>query len=140
MIIGFILILSSSHTGHEKNNQRCLDQVKRQSIKLWRMQQRRHAGYEISCFKLHCSLSRVTIVFCYNISAMYFFSNPVQHQHTKHIKIDIHFVWEKVAKRKNTGSSTSLFKSITEHLCKGSLFFTGAITRPTLRSQESNRI
>ncbi|GJR99186.1 ribonuclease H-like domain-containing protein [Tanacetum coccineum] len=33
-----------------------------------------------------------TIVYCDNVSAVYLSSNPVQHQRTKHIEIDIHFV------------------------------------------------
>jgi hypothetical protein len=28
----------------------------------------------------------------YNISAVYLSTNPVQHQHTKHVEIDLHFV------------------------------------------------
>lgn len=38
-----------------------------------------------------------TIVFCDNISTQYLASNPVQHQHTKHVEIDLHFVRDKVA-------------------------------------------
>ncbi|KAI3514468.1 hypothetical protein L1887_12893 [Cichorium endivia] len=34
--------------------------------------------------ELHCPLTRATIVFCDNVSAMYLASNPVQHQRTKH--------------------------------------------------------
>ena len=43
------------------------------------------------------SLSRATVVFCDNVSAMYLTSNPVQHQRTKHVEIDLHFVRERVA-------------------------------------------
>lgn len=46
--------------------------------------------------EMHCPLQRATIVYCDNISAVYLSSNPVQHQRTKHIEIDIHFVREKV--------------------------------------------
>ncbi|XP_018513827.1 uncharacterized mitochondrial protein AtMg00810-like [Brassica rapa] len=46
--------------------------------------------------ELHCPLRHATIVYCDNISAVYLSSNPVQHQRTKHIEIDIHFVREKV--------------------------------------------
>ncbi|GKC94345.1 ribonuclease H-like domain-containing protein [Tanacetum coccineum] len=35
---------------------------------------------------------RATIVHCDNVSAVYLSSNPVQHQRTKHIEIDIHFI------------------------------------------------
>jgi hypothetical protein len=40
---------------------------------------------------------RATLVYCDNISAVYLSSNPVQHQRTKHVEIDLHFVREKVA-------------------------------------------
>ncbi|GJY62481.1 ribonuclease H-like domain-containing protein [Tanacetum coccineum] len=42
--------------------------------------------------ELHTPLSTATIVYCDNVSAIYLSSNPVQHQRTKHIEIDIHFV------------------------------------------------
>ncbi|GJT37972.1 ribonuclease H-like domain-containing protein [Tanacetum coccineum] len=42
--------------------------------------------------ELHTPLSSTTLVYCDNVSAVYFSSNPVQHQRTKHIEIDIHFV------------------------------------------------
>jgi phage gp36-like protein len=41
--------------------------------------------------------SRCTLVYCDNISVVYLSTNPVQHQCTKHVKIDLHFVREKVA-------------------------------------------
>ena len=41
-------------------------------------------------------IPQATIVYCDNISAIYLSSNSVQHQRTKHIEIDIHFVREKV--------------------------------------------
>jgi len=47
--------------------------------------------------ELHAPLRRATLVYCDNISAVYMSSNPVQHQHTKHIEIDLHFVRERVA-------------------------------------------
>ncbi|GJY82932.1 ribonuclease H-like domain-containing protein [Tanacetum coccineum] len=44
-----------------------------------------------------CSpLSTVTLVYCDNFSAIYMSINPVQHQQTKHIEIDIHFVRDMV--------------------------------------------
>nr|GEV98900.1 ribonuclease H-like domain-containing protein [Tanacetum cinerariifolium] len=49
--------------------------------------------YCVSCI-LHSS---ATLVYCDNVSAVYLSCNPVQHQHTKHIEIDIHFVRDLVA-------------------------------------------
>jgi hypothetical protein len=40
--------------------------------------------------------SRYTLVYCDNISAVYLSTNPVQHQHIKHVEIDLYFVREKV--------------------------------------------
>jgi len=40
---------------------------------------------------------RASLVYCDNISTVYMSSNPVQHQRTKHIEIDLHFVRERVA-------------------------------------------
>ena len=36
------------------------------------------------------------MVYCDNVSAIYLTQNPVHHQRTKHIEIDIHFVRDKV--------------------------------------------
>lgn len=47
--------------------------------------------------ELHCPPSRSTLIFCDNVSAVYLSSNPVHHQRTKHVEIDVHFVREKVA-------------------------------------------
>ncbi|GJY31253.1 ribonuclease H-like domain-containing protein [Tanacetum coccineum] len=47
--------------------------------------------------ELHTPLFTATLVYCDNVSAVYMFANPVQHQRTKHIEIDIHFVRDKVA-------------------------------------------
>ncbi|GJX28806.1 ribonuclease H-like domain-containing protein [Tanacetum coccineum] len=47
--------------------------------------------------ELHTHLSSATLVYCNNVSAVYLSSNPVQHQRTKHIEIDIHFVRDLVA-------------------------------------------
>ena len=48
--------------------------------------------------ELHCPIRKATLVYCDNVSAIYLSRNPVQHQRTKHIEMDIHFVREKVAK------------------------------------------
>ncbi|GJR77122.1 ribonuclease H-like domain-containing protein [Tanacetum coccineum] len=41
--------------------------------------------------ELHTPLSSAMFVYCDNVSAVYLACNPVQHQRTKHIEIDIHF-------------------------------------------------
>nr|GEY11733.1 ribonuclease H-like domain-containing protein [Tanacetum cinerariifolium] len=46
--------------------------------------------------ELHYPLSTATLVYCDNVSAVYMSVNPVQHQRTKHIKIDIYFVRDMV--------------------------------------------
>jgi hypothetical protein len=47
--------------------------------------------------ELHNPLQRATLVYCDNISAVYVSTNPVQHQRTKNVEIDMHFVLEHVA-------------------------------------------
>uniref|UniRef100_A0A1J3JIQ3 Putative mitochondrial protein n=1 Tax=Noccaea caerulescens TaxID=107243 RepID=A0A1J3JIQ3_NOCCA len=47
--------------------------------------------------ELHCPIAKATLVYCDNISAVYLSTNPVQHQRTKHVELDILFVREKVA-------------------------------------------
>jgi hypothetical protein len=47
--------------------------------------------------ELHSPLPKTTLVYCDNISAVYMSSNMIQHQRTKHIEIDLHFVRERVA-------------------------------------------
>ncbi|GJX69199.1 ribonuclease H-like domain-containing protein [Tanacetum coccineum] len=46
--------------------------------------------------ELHSPLSTATLVYCDNVSAVYMSANYVQHQRTKHIEIDIHFVRDMV--------------------------------------------
>ncbi|KAK1619722.1 hypothetical protein QYE76_025239 [Lolium multiflorum] len=47
--------------------------------------------------ELHQPVKKATVVYCDNISAVYMSANPVQHQRTKHIEIDLHFVRDRVA-------------------------------------------
>ena len=47
--------------------------------------------------ELHSSLAKSTLVYCDNVSAVYLSTNPVQHQRTKHVEIDLHFVRDRVA-------------------------------------------
>lgn len=46
--------------------------------------------------ELHLPIKQATLVYCDNVSAVYLSTNPVQHQRTKHVELDIHFVREKV--------------------------------------------
>nr|GEW26926.1 ribonuclease H-like domain-containing protein [Tanacetum cinerariifolium] len=48
--------------------------------------------------ELHTPLFSTTLVYCDNISTIYMTANPVQHQRTKHIEIDIHFVRDMVSR------------------------------------------
>nr|GEX52711.1 ribonuclease H-like domain-containing protein [Tanacetum cinerariifolium] len=47
--------------------------------------------------ELHTPLSSATLVYCDNVIVVYLSCNPVQHQRTKHIEIDIYFVCDLVA-------------------------------------------
>ncbi|GKB51577.1 ribonuclease H-like domain-containing protein [Tanacetum coccineum] len=47
--------------------------------------------------ELHTPLFNATLVYYDNVSVVYMSANPVQHQRTKHIEIDIHFVRDFVA-------------------------------------------
>ncbi|GJT14612.1 ribonuclease H-like domain-containing protein, partial [Tanacetum coccineum] len=46
--------------------------------------------------ELQSPLSTATLVYCDNVSVVYMSANPVQHQRTKQIEIDIHFVRDMV--------------------------------------------
>jgi hypothetical protein len=46
--------------------------------------------------ELHQLIDRSIVVYCNNICVVYLSANLVQHQRTKHIEVDIHFVWDKV--------------------------------------------
>lgn len=47
--------------------------------------------------ELHLKINKASVVYCDNISSVYLANNPVKHQRTKHVELDIHFVREKVA-------------------------------------------
>jgi hypothetical protein len=47
--------------------------------------------------ELHAPLTKSTIVYCDNISAVYLSTNLIQHQRTKHVEIDLHFMRKHVA-------------------------------------------
>ena len=46
--------------------------------------------------KHHSPHRHATLIYFNNINGVYMSSNPVQHQHTKHTEIDLHFVRERV--------------------------------------------
>lgn len=47
--------------------------------------------------ELGCPQGNAAVVFCDIVSACYLSKNPVHHRRTKHIKLDVHFVYDKVA-------------------------------------------
>jgi hypothetical protein len=47
--------------------------------------------------ELHAPLTKSTLVYCDNVNAVYLSTNPIQHQRTMHVEIDLHFVRERVA-------------------------------------------
>ncbi|CAA7058613.1 unnamed protein product [Microthlaspi erraticum] len=47
--------------------------------------------------ELHFKIIKAYVVYCDYISSVYLANNPVKHQRTKHVELDIHFVREKVA-------------------------------------------
>jgi hypothetical protein len=46
--------------------------------------------------ELHAPLTKSTLVYCNNVSAVYLSTNLIQHQCMKHVEIDLHFVREHV--------------------------------------------
>jgi hypothetical protein len=46
--------------------------------------------------ELLAPLSKSTLVYCDNINVVYLSTNPVQRQCTKHVEIDLHFVWKRI--------------------------------------------
>jgi hypothetical protein len=47
--------------------------------------------------EIHTPLMKSTLVYCDNVSAVYLSTNIIQHQRTKHVEINIHFMQEHVA-------------------------------------------
>ena len=46
--------------------------------------------------EIHFPIHTATLVYCDNVRVVYLSGNPIHHQRTKHIEMDIHFVREKV--------------------------------------------
>ena len=83
--------------------------------------------------KLHFPILKATVAFCDNVSVVYMSKNPVHHKRTKHIKLDIHFVRERVqagelrilhvstgeqyADIMTKGLTTKTFEAIRDSLC-----------------------
>ena len=47
--------------------------------------------------ELYSTLTKSTLIYYDNVSAVYLSTNPVQHQRTKHVEINLHFVRDRVA-------------------------------------------
>ncbi|GJT61630.1 RNA-directed DNA polymerase, eukaryota [Tanacetum coccineum] len=63
--------------------------------------------------ELHAPLFTATLIYCDNVSVVYMSTNPVQHQCTKHIEIDIHFVLDFVTSRRSiTSNSVDVINSV----------------------------
>ncbi|XP_026398952.1 uncharacterized protein LOC113294788 [Papaver somniferum] len=62
--------------------------------------------------ELEISLTKVPVLYCDNISALYLAKNPKFHIHTKHIELDYHFIREKVV----AGSLVTRHVSTTSQL------------------------
>jgi hypothetical protein len=69
--------------------------------------------------ELHNPLSRATLVYCDNVSAVYLSTNLVQHQRTKHVEIDLHFVRERVAVRNVHVLHVSMTSQFADIFTKG---------------------
>jgi hypothetical protein len=42
--------------------------------------------------ELHAPLTKSTLIYCDNVTAVYLSTNPIQHQCTKYVEIDLHFM------------------------------------------------
>ncbi|GLT33974.1 hypothetical protein SLA2020_085240 [Shorea laevis] len=71
------------------------------------------------------------MVYCDNLSAIYLSINPIQHQRTKHVEIDIHFVREKVA------CGVIVIQYVPSFYQRADVF-TKALSTPQFKSQRNN--
>nr|GEW84847.1 hypothetical protein [Tanacetum cinerariifolium] len=77
---------------------------------------------KISCIRnflreLHTPLFTAILVYCDNISVVYMSANPIHHQRTKHIEIDIYFVCDFVASGQcmsTRSTSSNLFSPLRD--------------------------
>ncbi|KAB2601163.1 hypothetical protein D8674_002168 [Pyrus ussuriensis x Pyrus communis] len=68
---------------------------------------------------LHIPLPSVPVLFCDNLSAIALSFNPVQHQKTKHIEVDVHFVRERVSQKQLSVQFVSSQEQFADILTKG---------------------
>lgn len=68
---------------------------------------------------LQVPIAQQPVLFCDNLSAIALSFNPVQHQRTKHIEIDVHFVRERVAKQQLFVQFVSSREQFANILTKG---------------------
>jgi hypothetical protein len=68
---------------------------------------------------LHVSLPHIPVLFCDNLSAIALSFNPVQHQRTKHIEVDVHFVHERVSQKQLSVQFVSSQEQFADILTKG---------------------
>ncbi|KAM1697882.1 hypothetical protein ACFX2K_029412 [Malus domestica] len=80
---------------------------------------------------LHIQLPTTPVLFCDNLSAIALSFNPVQHQRTKHIEIDVHFVRERVAQHRLLVQFVSSREQFADILTKG-------LSSPLFRSHCTN--
>ncbi|CAN6700999.1 unnamed protein product [Malus baccata var. baccata] len=68
---------------------------------------------------MHAPISNAPVLFCDNLFAITLSFNLVQHQKTKHIEIDVHFVRERVAKQQLFVQFVSSREQFADILIKG---------------------
>ncbi|KAM1757600.1 hypothetical protein ACFX11_006838 [Malus domestica] len=68
---------------------------------------------------VHLTIPTSPVLYCDNMSAIALTSNPVLHQRTKHIEVDIHFVRERVAKKQLLVQFVSSNEQYADILTKG---------------------
>ena len=68
---------------------------------------------------LHISLPHVPVLFCDNLSGIALSFIHVQHQRTKHIEVDVHFVCERISQKQLSVQFVSSQEQFADILTKG---------------------